>query len=118
MRTRRPTQREQILEYLEKRGSLTQLVAWSEMRVWRLAARIKELRERGHNIKTITRRDERGGRYAVYKLVQPTEEETKNEEQIRDPRRMSRMFEQGQRRGLRQRSKKMLHTQLQLFPDA
>ena len=62
-------QREKILNYLKKRNQLTQLVAWSEFGCWRLAARIKELRERGHEIKTIKRRDERGTRYAVYVLV-------------------------------------------------
>ena len=65
---KQPTQRQTLLKYLQERGSITQLAAHSELRIWRLAARIKELRDHGHNIKTIKKRDFNGAIYALYRL--------------------------------------------------
>ena len=63
-----PTQRQRLLKYLKERGAITQLAAHSELRIWRLAARIKELRDAGYDIETEKRRDFNGAIYAVYRL--------------------------------------------------
>lgn len=47
------TQSEMILEYLKKHGSITPLEALEECGSMRLSARIKELRDGGHNIVTV-----------------------------------------------------------------
>lgn len=44
------TQEMKILEYIEKHGSITQLEATMELGITRLAARIADLRDAGHDI--------------------------------------------------------------------
>ena len=61
------SQNEQVLKRL-KRGPLTPLQAWAELGVYRLSARIYELREQGENIMTLWV-EQNGKRYAKYKLV-------------------------------------------------
>lgn len=45
-----PTQCERILDYMLVHGSITQLEALKDLGVFRLASRISELRENGHQI--------------------------------------------------------------------
>jgi hypothetical protein len=47
-----PTQNKRILDYMEKRGSITQLEALQHCGVMRLASRISDLRMRGHAIES------------------------------------------------------------------
>ena len=51
------TQCEQILKHLRTKGLLTPIDALNEYGVFRLAARIKDLREQGHNVVTIRRQN-------------------------------------------------------------
>ena len=63
-------QRERVLEYLEKNGSITQDDA-DRMRIKRLSARIYDLKKRGRKINTVieTGKNEYGPfTYARYKL--------------------------------------------------
>lgn len=46
------TQKQRLLGYLNWRGSVTPLVAWTELGIYRLSATIFELRKEGVNIKT------------------------------------------------------------------
>ena len=62
------TQEALIHKYLKKHGSITQLVAWSEFNVWRLASRVNALRKRGVSITTKMQTAENGSRYALYTL--------------------------------------------------
>lgn len=62
------TQNSQILSYLQTRGAITALEALSHFGCFRLAARIKDLREEGHLIHTTMIRNEKGARYARYTL--------------------------------------------------
>lgn len=65
------SQKKQILNYLKshKRG-LTGLDAWKKFHCYRLGARIYELREAGHDIRTDYEDNENGiGRHARYFLI-------------------------------------------------
>lgn len=44
------TQNARLLGYLKKYGNITQLEAWSELGIFRLASRINDLKNKGHNI--------------------------------------------------------------------
>ncbi len=58
----------QILVHMKHHGSITPLEALKRYNCLRLAARIDNLRNRGHNIETdIIKR--KGKRYAKYRLV-------------------------------------------------
>ena len=46
----KPTQNERILDYIEEFGSITQLDAFRDLGVMRLASRISDLRSKGYNI--------------------------------------------------------------------
>ncbi len=50
----RPTQAQRVLEYMEAFGSITQYEAMHELGVMRLAARVMELKKRGHAIDSCT----------------------------------------------------------------
>lgn len=50
MTNSRPTQAQRVLGYMENCGSITQLEAWKEIGVMRLASRISELRKNGCKI--------------------------------------------------------------------
>lgn len=50
MENSRPTQAQRVLGYMENCGSITQLEAWKEIGVMRLASRISELRKNGCKI--------------------------------------------------------------------
>ena len=60
------TQRETVLRHLQSGATLTQVEAGRRYEIGRLAARIGELRERGHEITD----DRVGNRPSVYRLVQ------------------------------------------------
>lgn len=50
MENSKPNQAQRVLGYIENCGSITQLEAWKEIGVMRLASRISELRKRGYKI--------------------------------------------------------------------
>ena len=66
------TQEEQILEYMERNGSITPLEAMNEFGIMRLGARIYDLKESGVKIitETVTSRNRAGKRvrFARYRL--------------------------------------------------
>ena len=47
------TQCEQVLQHLRTRGTLTPIDALNEYGCFRLAARVKDLRDQGHDVVTI-----------------------------------------------------------------
>jgi hypothetical protein len=61
-----------ILKYLETGASLTPIEALQTMGVFRLAARIEELRKKGHNILTENVK-KNGKEFARYTLVKRKE---------------------------------------------
>ena len=48
------TQEQRILDYMSQFGSITQLEALRDLGVMRLASRISDLRQKGHDIKSET----------------------------------------------------------------
>lgn len=50
MENSKPTQAQRVLVYMENNGSITQMEAWKEIGVMRLASRISELRKNGWKI--------------------------------------------------------------------
>ncbi len=62
-----PTQNSSILYHLENYGSLTAIEALELFACFRLAARINDLRELGHDIQTEFIK-KNGKKYAVYSL--------------------------------------------------
>ena len=62
------TQKEMILSHLKSGYSLTPLEALDCYRIFRLAARIWEMKAAGIDIKTEVKRDRTGKQYAVYTL--------------------------------------------------
>lgn len=67
-----PTQNQRILDYINEKGSITQLEALSELGVMRLASRISDLRKQGYSIisevETVTNRYGEKCRIKKYKL--------------------------------------------------
>lgn len=57
----KPTQNERILDYIEEFGSITQLEAFRDLGVMRLASRISSMRKQGYNI--ISKTEEVKNRY-------------------------------------------------------
>ena len=62
------SQKEQILRHLTKGESITPLQAFAKYCCLRLAARINDLRQDGHHIKTTTIKTRDGKHYAQYSL--------------------------------------------------
>ena len=62
------SQNTQILKHLEKHGRIDPITALKEYGCFRLAARIKDLRDRGNDITTQKVKHKNGNFYAVYKL--------------------------------------------------
>lgn len=48
------TQCERVLDYMRRFGSITSAEAMMDLGVYRLAARVSDLRDSGHNIKAVT----------------------------------------------------------------
>lgn len=63
------TQIEAVLEYLQAGNPITPSKAQTEFGVWRLAAVIYKLRNRGYDIETINKRSFTGKQYAEYRLA-------------------------------------------------
>lgn len=62
------SQKEVLLKHL-KRKTISQYEALLVYGIARLASRIDELRKEGWNIETIMKRDDKGKRYARYRMV-------------------------------------------------
>jgi len=64
-----PTQAQKVLGFLKKHRTITPREALMDLGVYRLAARIHDLRERGLKISTSNKvHPETGARYASYSL--------------------------------------------------
>jgi hypothetical protein len=63
------SQRETVLNHLQKHGSLTSCEAEIVYKIRRLASRIDELRKEGWPIESLRQQDATGQRYVRYKLV-------------------------------------------------
>ena len=65
------TQNAELLEYLEKYGRITPLEALAKLGIYRLSARIFDLRAAGHNIETniLEEKDRRGRRCRVAEYI-------------------------------------------------
>jgi hypothetical protein len=61
-------QTKSVLRHLEKGKTITPLEALGVYGIYRLAARIRELRDAGHDVITHRRADERGKRFGEYEL--------------------------------------------------
>jgi hypothetical protein len=61
-------QSDRILQHLLSGKTITQLEAFGVYRIFRLAARIHDLKAKGHRIVTTMRKDETGKQYAEYSL--------------------------------------------------
>ena len=68
METAKQNQRKAILTYLQQGNSITQLSAFGMFECLRLSARIYDLRQLGHEIKTTMAKAKNGNSYAVYSL--------------------------------------------------
>lgn len=66
------TQRDKILSYLRKHGTLTVREAITELNIMSAPKRIEELRKEGYPIALEWRRTQTGSRYGVYKLEEVT----------------------------------------------
>lgn len=62
------TQRDKILSYLRKNGTLTVREAITELNIMSAPKRIEELRKEGYVIPLEWRHTETGSRYGVYRL--------------------------------------------------
>lgn len=73
MKNSRPTQAQDVLEFMRKNGSITRRQADYELGVMRLASRINELKRKGHDIKSepvrVKARNGRSTYIARYSLV-------------------------------------------------
>ena len=71
------TQCDKVLRHLRDHGSITAVEAFSEYGILRLAARISDLKERGHNIiseiKHGKNKYEEPVHYSVYRLIEKKE---------------------------------------------
>ena len=63
------SQKHEILSYLRGHDTITPLEALGVLGVYRLAARIGELRDEGYDIKTVMKRDPKGKPFAQYSLT-------------------------------------------------
>ena len=66
---KRLSQKKMLLIYLKEYGSINALEALKELGSFRLAARIKDLRNEGHNITTENTRTATGKMIATYRLI-------------------------------------------------
>jgi len=64
----RPSHKEIVLTHLRRNGSITPVEALIVHKIARLAPRIMELRDEGHDIHTMIRTDFSGAKYSHYEL--------------------------------------------------
>jgi 23S rRNA pseudoU1915 N3-methylase RlmH len=64
------SQNVELLKYLKQGRRLTAAKAARELGIWRLAARVADLRESGHNVVTVMLAGKNGSRFAQYHLSQ------------------------------------------------
>ena len=62
-------QKQQILDYMRAHNGITTYTAF-QMRITRLAARIRELKDMGYNIISIRKVSENNKPYVLYKLME------------------------------------------------
>ena len=62
------SQNQQILKHIQEHGSINPLMALERYGCMRLAARISELREKGHKIETRIKKSHNNKAYAEYYL--------------------------------------------------
>ena len=62
------TQNERVLNHLRERGSITPIEALHVHGVYRLAARVNDLKRRGYDVVSKLKRDINGHKYAEYRL--------------------------------------------------
>lgn len=74
------TQEEDVLNYIQKNGSIDPAQAFYELGVYRLGARIFDLRAKGHMIHTETH-TKNGKKWAVYSMKKPLPGEQTGERQ-------------------------------------
>lgn len=66
------SQNDRILMYLKTNKKITPAEAFTDLGIYRLSARIKELRERGHDIRTLMTESKDGeSKFATYLYVEP-----------------------------------------------
>ena len=67
------TQCERLLSYLEVNGQIDPLESWEQLGIYRLGARIFDLKNQGYDIvtenKTVLNRFNEGCRVALYRLI-------------------------------------------------
>ena len=63
------TQTQQVLAWLKRKGDIDPLTAWRRLGIYRLGARIYDLRESGVNIRTVRKTTRGGAVVALYKLA-------------------------------------------------
>lgn len=63
------SQNQKVLNYLKKHDYITPLVAFAVLGVFRLAARVYDLRSQGFDIQSVTMMDDEGRPYCRYSLV-------------------------------------------------
>jgi hypothetical protein len=68
------SQTDKILEYLQKGNKITAMDALEKFRCFRLAARINDLKKKGHQIISEQVCHSNGKHYAQYKLIIPQEQ--------------------------------------------
>lgn len=69
MRENSMTQNERLLNHLLTGKTITPLEALGVFGIYRLAARVYELKAKGHDIECTTKLDPNGNQYGSYKLV-------------------------------------------------
>lgn len=67
---KRKAQTVKILEYMRTHDGITAEEACLRLNVWRLAARIKDLRKQGYNITTEMVKAPNGERFGLYRLTE------------------------------------------------
>lgn len=63
------SQKQMIMQHLNKHGDITMYQALMLYRIGRLQARIHELRQQGHKIKSVMMNDDTGKKYCKYVLA-------------------------------------------------
>lgn len=67
------SQNQRLLMWLQVNKSISPKEAWGNLGIYRLSARIKELREQGHDIRTIINDEKDEAKFAIYTYVAPKE---------------------------------------------